>query len=57
LGWITDIPELMGILTYGESAAEAISKAKILSLGVMGDRPEDIETESMSINLSLPITA
>ncbi len=55
--WIAEVPELPGVLSYGSSAAEAISKAEILALRVIADRLENSEAEPMSISFSLPIMA
>ncbi len=38
--WIAEIPELPGVIVYGESRAEAISKAEALALRVLADRLE-----------------
>jgi len=38
--WIAEIPELPGVLTYGATREQAISKAKALALRVMADRLE-----------------
>jgi predicted RNase H-like HicB family nuclease len=37
--WIADIPELPGVLAYGETSEEA--KAKALALHVLADRIEE----------------
>ena len=29
--WIAEVPELLGVLSYGNSAADAMSKAEILA--------------------------
>ncbi|HZX35111.1 MAG TPA: type II toxin-antitoxin system HicB family antitoxin [Thermodesulfobacteriota bacterium] len=42
--WIAEIHELPGVLTYGKTREEAISKAKALALRVMADRLEHGET-------------
>jgi predicted RNase H-like HicB family nuclease len=55
--WIAEVPELPGVLSYGSSAAEAISKAEILALRVIADRLENSEAEPVSISFSLPIMA
>jgi predicted RNase H-like HicB family nuclease len=34
--WIADIPDLPGVMTYGKTRDEAVSKAKALALRVMG---------------------
>jgi predicted RNase H-like HicB family nuclease len=55
--WIAEVPELPGVLSYGGSAANAMAKAEILALRVIADRLENGESEPVSINLSLPLTA
>jgi len=55
--WIAEVPELPGVLSYGDSATEAMSKAEILALRVIADRLENGESEPFNINFSLPVTA
>jgi predicted RNase H-like HicB family nuclease len=55
--WIAEVPELTGVLSYGNSAADAMSKAEILALRVIADRLENSESEPVSISFSLPVTA
>jgi len=55
--WIAEVPELPGVLSYGDSAADAMSKAEILALRVIADRLENGDSEPVGINLSLPISA
>jgi len=38
--WIAEIPELPGVMAYGDSRDEAISKAEALALRVLADRLE-----------------
>ena len=38
--WIAEIPELPGVMAYGEKRTEAISKAQVLALRVLADRLE-----------------
>lgn len=38
--WFTDVLELPGVITYGATRPEAISKAKVLALRVIADRLE-----------------
>jgi len=38
--WIADIPDLPGVMSYGNTRAEAISKVKALALRAMADRLE-----------------
>ncbi len=42
--WIAEIPELPGVMTYGQSREEAISKVKALALRVLADRLEQGES-------------
>jgi predicted RNase H-like HicB family nuclease len=38
--WIAEIPDLPGVVVYGDSRNEAISKAEALALRVLADRLE-----------------
>ena len=38
--WIAEVPELPGVMTYGQSRQEAISKVESLALRVLADRLE-----------------
>ena len=42
--WLAEIPDLPGVMTYGQSREEAISKVKALALRVLADRLEHGET-------------
>ena len=55
--WIAEVPELPGVLSYGDSAADAMAKAEILALRVIADRLENSEAEPVSISFSLPALA
>lgn len=55
--WIAEVPELPGVLSYGDSAADAMSKAEVLALRVIADRLENSESEPMNISFSLPVSA
>jgi len=55
--WIAEVPELPGVLSYGRSAADAMSKTEILALRVIADRLENSEAEPVSISFSLPVMA
>jgi predicted RNase H-like HicB family nuclease len=41
--WIAEIPELPGVMVYGDSRNQAISKAEALALRVLADRLEHEE--------------
>lgn len=36
--WIADVVDLPGVMVYGATAAEALAKAKMLAMDVVGDR-------------------
>jgi predicted RNase H-like HicB family nuclease len=55
--WIAEVPELPGMFSYGDSAADAMSKAEILALRIIADRLESCESEPVSISFSLPDSA
>jgi predicted RNase H-like HicB family nuclease len=38
--WITEIPDLPGVMAYGQTQSEAVAKVKALALRVMADRLE-----------------
>ena len=38
--WIAEVPDLPGVMAYGQSKEEAVSKIKALALRVMADRLE-----------------
>jgi predicted RNase H-like HicB family nuclease len=38
--WIAEIPELPGVMTYGDTREEAISKVEALALRVIADKIE-----------------
>jgi len=38
--WIADIPELPGVLAYGETEPQALANVKALALRVLADRIE-----------------
>lgn len=38
--WLAEVPDLPGVMAYGQSKKEAVSKVKALALRVMADRLE-----------------
>ena len=38
--WIAEVPDLPGVMVYGQSQEEALSKVKALALRVLADRLE-----------------
>jgi predicted RNase H-like HicB family nuclease len=55
--WIAEVPELPGVLSYGDSSTDAMSKDEILALRVIAERLENSEAKPVSINFSLPVMA
>jgi predicted RNase H-like HicB family nuclease len=42
--WIAEVPELPGVLAYGQTREEAVRRAQALSLRVLAERLENGET-------------
>jgi predicted RNase H-like HicB family nuclease len=55
--WLAEVPELPGVLAYGHSSMDAMSKAEVLALRVIADRLENGESEPVSIQFSVPLAA
>jgi len=55
--WMAEVPELPGVLAYGQTSDEATSKAEILALRVLADRLEHDETKPFDIRISVPASA
>ena len=50
--WIAEIPELPGVLAYGESPADARAKAQALALRFVADRLENGEAGPDLLSIS-----
>lgn len=55
--WLAEVPELPGVMAYGSTSLEAMSKAEILALRVIADRLEHNENRPFAINISIPVAA
>ncbi len=55
--WLAEVAELPGVLAYGVSADEAMSKAEVLALRVLAERLEHGEVRPMDINIAVPAAA
>jgi predicted RNase H-like HicB family nuclease len=55
--WIAEIPQLPGVLCYGQSADEAVSKAEVLALRTIAEQLEHGESKPVAINILLPLAA
>lgn len=51
--WIAEVPQLPGVLAYGATADEAMSRAEILALRVLADRLEHGESRPHSISFNI----
>jgi len=55
--WLAEVPELPGVMAYGSTSLEAMSRAEVLALRVIADRLEHNESRPYSINISIPVAA
>ncbi len=55
--WLAEVPELPGVLAYGASSEEAMSKAEVLALRVLAEQLEKGEARPLDIRISLPAAA
>jgi len=50
--WIAEVPELPGVMAYGTTADEAMTKAEALALRVLAERLEMEECSPMPISIA-----
>lgn len=55
--WLAEVPELPGVLAYGATPEEAMSRAEVLALRAIADRLEHGEARPLNIRISLPDAA
>ncbi len=55
--WLAEVPELPGVIAYGETSLEAMSKVEVLALRVIAERLEHNESRPLAINISIPVSA
>jgi predicted RNase H-like HicB family nuclease len=55
--WIAEVPQLPGVLCYGNTADEAMARAEVLALRAMAERLEQSESRPVEISISLPLAA
>jgi predicted RNase H-like HicB family nuclease len=51
--WLAEVPQLPGVLAYGPSREEAMSRAQVLALRVIAERLEYGEAAPQSIHMSI----
>ncbi|MBC8036745.1 MAG: type II toxin-antitoxin system HicB family antitoxin [Rhizobiales bacterium] len=49
--WLAEVPELAGVMAYGATEREAISKAEALALRVLAERLENNEAGPMNVRI------
>jgi predicted RNase H-like HicB family nuclease len=50
--WLAEVPELPGVLAYGSSSEEAMTKAEALAFRVLAERLEHGEARPLPINFT-----
>ena len=50
--WMAEVPDLAGVLAYGESRGQAIARAEALALRVLADRLEHAEAGPDLVSVS-----
>lgn len=51
--WIAEVPSLPGVIVYGASRAEAISKVQALALRVLADMIEETGTSRSEVRFAV----
>ena len=51
--WIAEVPELAGVLAYGSTREEAMSRAEVLALRVLADQLEQGEARPVGLSISV----
>lgn len=55
--WLAEVPELPGVLAYGNTAEEAMGRAEALALRVLAERIEAGETRPVPITIEFAAAA
>ncbi|HKW89846.1 MAG TPA: type II toxin-antitoxin system HicB family antitoxin [Candidatus Acidoferrales bacterium] len=52
--WIAEVPDLPGVMAYGNTEKEAVSAAQVLALRVLADRIEEQKepTENLTVSVA-----
>ncbi len=51
--WLAEVPELPGVMAYGETEASAKAKAEALALRVLAERLETGEAEAFDLAVAV----
>lgn len=49
--WLAEVPELAGVMAYGVTELEAITRAEALALRVLAERLENAEAGPMDVRI------
>ena len=52
--WVAEVPQLPGVLVYGDTADVAMAKAEVLALRVLAERIEQGEERAQPIRFVVP---
>jgi predicted RNase H-like HicB family nuclease len=55
--WLAEVSQLPGVLAYGASANEAMTRAEVLALRVLAEQLEHGEARPLDISISIPAAA
>ncbi len=51
--WLAEVPQLPGVLAYGSTADEALSRAQVLALRVLAEQLEHGEAKPQSLSITI----
>ncbi len=51
--WLAEVPQLPGVLAYGDTRSQAMSRAQVLALRVIAERLENSDAGPQSIHMSV----
>lgn len=51
--WLAEVPQLPGVLAYGDTANEALSRAQVLALRVLAEQLEHGEAQPQSFSITI----
>lgn len=52
--WLAEVPQLPGVLSYGDTPEEAMVRAEVLALRVLAERIEEGEARPQPIRFVVP---
>jgi predicted RNase H-like HicB family nuclease len=55
--WLAEVPQLPGVMAYGNTPADAMAKAQALALRVLAERIEHDGASPVSLSMTVPVAA